>query len=64
MILNFQNPTFYEILKNHNQTNGIRKCAQLFTPREDGSVWSVPLPTTLGKLGGIKAAYGHPTLLP
>ena len=60
MILNFQNPTFYENIEKITIKPTASGSAQSFTPHEDGSVWSVPIANNTVASGGIGAAYDHP----
>ena len=60
MILNFQNPTFYENIEKITIKPTASGSAQSFTRHEDGSVWSVPIANNTVASGGIGAAYDHP----
>ena len=60
MILNFQNPTFYENIEKITIKPTASGSAQSFTRLEDGSVWSVPIANNTVASGGIGAAYDHP----
>ena len=60
MILNFQNPTFYENIEKITIKPTASGSAQSFTPHEDGSVWSVPIANNTVASGGIGASYDHP----
>ena len=60
MIMNFQNPTFYENIEKITIKPTASGSAQSFTRHEDGSVWSVPIANNTVASGGIGAAYDHP----
>ena len=60
MIMNFQNPTFYENIEKITIKPTYQGTAQEFTKYENGSVWSVPIQNNTVASGGIGAAYDHP----
>ena len=60
MIMNFQNPTFYENIEKITIKPTYSGAAQEFTKYENGSVWSVPIQNNTVASGGIGAAYDHP----
>ena len=60
MILNFQNPTFYENIEKITIKPTYQGKAKTFTSYENGSVWSVPIQNDTVASGGIGAAYDHP----
>ena len=60
MIMNFQNPTFYENIEKITIKPTASGSAQSFTRHEDGSVWSIPIANNTVASGGIGAAYDHP----
>ena len=60
MIMNFQNPTFYENIEKITIKPTYQGAAQEFTKYENGSVWSVPIQNNTVASGGIGAAYDHP----
>ena len=60
MILNFQNPTFYENIEKITIKPTYQGKAKTFTSYENGSVWSVPMQNDTVASGGIGAAYDHP----
>ena len=60
MILNFQNPTFYENIDKITIKPTYSGAAKEFTRYENGSVWSVPIQNDTVASGGIGAAYDHP----
>ena len=60
MILNFQNPTFYENIEKITIKPTYQGKEKTFTSYENGSVWSVPIQNDTVASGGIGAAYDHP----
>ena len=60
MIMNFQNPTFYENIEKITIKPTYSGAAKEFTKYENGSVWSVPIQNDTVASGGIGAAYDHP----
>ena len=60
MIMNFQNPTFYENIEKITIKPTYQGAAQEFTKYENGSVWSVPIQNSTVASGGIGASYDHP----
>ena len=60
MIMNFQNPTFYENIEKITIKPTYQGAAKEFTKYENGSVWSVPIQNDTVASGGIGASYDHP----
>ena len=60
MIMNFQNPTFYENIEKITIKPTSQGAAKEFTRYENGSVWAVPIENSTVASGGIGAAYDHP----
>lgn len=60
MILNFQNPTFYENIEKITIKPTYQGKEKTFTSYENGSVWSIPIQNDTVASGGIGAAYDHP----